>query len=941
MSLLGWRLTGNRVRVVCLAVQPLIPTMPHRQAKPRVEKAKTPAALAASATPSAEAVRLADDATRARNWKRWGTYLPERQWGTVREDYSADGDVWKYFTHEDARLRAYRWGEDGLLGWTDRECRLCFGIALWNERDAFLKERLFGLSGPEGNHGEDVKELYYYLDATPTHSYCRALYKYPQRAFPYDELRRGNRERGLNEREFEITETGVFDDGRYFDVYVAYAKADENDTAIRITAHNRGKETAPLHIVPQLWFRNTWIWGCKHEGCTLKPRMWRVDDRCVATDHETLGRFNFAIASADAAGDTPALMFTENISNSRALGWGESYTPYVKDAFHRRVVHNEGGSCNPKEVGTKFGAHYRFDIEPGASVVITARLWHVSDDEVRATSGGAIDRIFEQRISEMRAYYDESLPSKLTGAERAVVHQAHAGLLWTKQFYHYSVADWLEGDPDVARPPSERSSGRNVGWEHLFSRNVISMPDKWEFPWFAAWDLAFHMIPFARVDPQFAKDQLILFLREWYMHPNGHLPAYEFALGDVNPPVHAWACWRVYKMTGPHEKRDLAFLARVFHKLLINFTWWVNRKDPQGRNIFAGGFLGLDNIGVFDRSKQLPADGQLRQADATAWVAFFCTTMLAMALELAHHDAAYEDVASKFFEHFIGIADAMNHLGGSGLWDENDGFYYDQLAIDGHGTALKVRSMVGIIPLFAAEILSDEVLEKLPGFRRRMEWFLTHRQDVAHVVACMEAGGRARRLLAIPSRERLERVLRYVLDEREFLSPFGVRALSQIHLEHPFQMQLDGEMNSVDYAPGESDTYLFGGNSNWRGPIWMPVNFLLIEALERYHHFYGDEFTVEYPTGSGTRMSLAGVARDLSRRLCSIFLPDESGARPCHGGDQRYTTDPHFRDLLLFNEYFHGDSGCGCGVSHQTGWTVLVAKLLIDRVHERNIVGKD
>ncbi len=880
-----------------------------------------------------EARRLALDAERKANWKRWGTYLPERQWGTVREDYSADGNVWDHFSHEHARLRAYRWGEDGLLGWTDRQCRLCFALALWNERDPILKERLFGLAGNQGNHGEDVKELYYYLEASPTHAYARALYKYPQAEFPYSRLLAESRARGLADPEFELGDTGIFDEDRYFDVFVEYAKAGEDDTLVRITAHNRGPETAPLHLLPALWFRNTWIWGCRHEGCTPKPRLWREGANLIQADHATLGRFEFAV-SAGASGAAPDLLFTDNVSNAAALGWGANATPYVKDAFHRHVVHGRSDACNPAGKGTKAAAHHRFAIEPGASVVVTCRL-RACEDGALVVQGAEFDAVFAKRREEMEAHYDALLPEAMRPDERAVFLQASAGLLWTKQFYHYAVRDWLEGDPESPPPPAERLEGRNKGWEHLFNRDVISMPDKWEFPWFAAWDLAFHMVPFARLDPHFAKEQLVLFLREWYLHPNGHLPAYEFALGDVNPPVHAWACWRVYKLTGPHGARDLTFLARCFHKLLINFTWWVNRKDPHGRNIFAGGFLGLDNIGVFDRSKPLPAGGHLEQADGTAWVASFCTTMLAMALELAHHDPAYEDVASKFFEHFVGIADAMNTLGGSGLWDEEDGFYYDQLAVDGVTTPLKVRSMVGIIPLFAVEILTDDVLDRLPGFKRRMQWFLEHRSDLARHIACMEEGGAARRLLAIPSRERLERVLRYVLDEAEFLSPHGIRALSRRHAGQPFELHLAGETHRVTYAPGESDSWLFGGNSNWRGPVWFPVNYLLIEALERYHHFYGEGFTVEFPTGSGTRLNLREVARELSARLASLFLPDETGARPCHGGERRYADDPHFRELILFHEYFHGDTGRGCGASHQTGWTALVAKLLLGLASDR------
>jgi hypothetical protein len=880
----------------------------------------------------AEAERLEEDARRARNWKRWGPYLSERQWGTVREDYSAGGSTWDYLTHDHARSRAYRWGEDGLLGITDRECRLCFGLALWNGRDPILKERLFGLTGPEGNHGEDVKEQYFYLDATPTHSYLKALYKYPQAEFPYARLVEENRRRGIAAPEFELLETGVFDGDRYFDLVAEYAKASPDDILVRITVANRGPEAAELHVLPTLWFRNTWSWGRGGEGYWGRPRISDAGDGTLLAEHETLGRFRLACEPGP-GGRSPALLFTDNETNSQRLFGAPSRTPYVKDAFHEHLVRGRTGAVNPARTGTKAAAHYRLDIPAGKTATLSLRLY-AQDETTAAAFGSDFERVLERRRREADEFYAALLPEGATAEERRVARQAYAGLLWSKQFFHYVVKDWLEGDPAQPAPPPGRRTGRNHEWSHVYNRDVISMPDKWEYPWYAAWDLAFQMIPFARVDPCFAKEQLVLLLREWYMHPNGQLPAYEFNFSDVNPPVHAWACWRVYKMTGPPGRRDRLFLARVFHKLLLNFTWWVNRRDEDGRNLFAGGFLGLDNIGVFDRNRPLPTGGHLEQADGTAWMAFYCSTMLSIALELAREDPAYEDLASKFFEHYIAITDAMNTLGGTGLWDEEDGFYYDQLHVDRQMIPLRVRSMVGALPLIAADILEEETIGRLPGFRKRLRWFLANREDLG---CCFETGkgGHGHHLLTIASRQRLEKVLRRLLDENEFLSPHGIRALSLVHRDHPYSFRVGGEEHRVEYVPGESNTGLFGGNSNWRGPIWMPVNYLLVEALERYHLFYGDALRVECPTGSGRFMSLKEVAGELSARLARLFLPDVRGHRPCHGGEARFAADPHWKDLVLFYEYFHGDTGRGVGASHQTGWTALAVRFLEDLARSR------
>ena len=884
----------------------------------------------------AESDRLAEDAGRVRNWKRWGPYLAERQWGTVREDYSEYGDCWTYLPHDHARSRTYRWGEDGLLGITDRQGRLCFALALWNGRDPILKERLFGLAGPEGNHGEDVKELYYYLDSTPTHSYLKALYKYPQAEYPYEPLVRVNRERGKAEPEFELLDTGVFDGERYFDVVAEYAKAGTDDILVRITVANRGPEAATLHLLPTLWFRNTWSWGREGEGYWPKPSLRRAGPARIDADHQSLGRY--VLEAEPAAGEpVPELLFTDNETNTERLFSSASAQPHVKDAFHRYVVGGERGAVNPAGAGTKAAVHYVLTIPAGEERVVQLRLREQRPMAVDAFGAG-FDRVFEERIREADEFYAERCPPAATEDERRVIRQGYAGLLWTKQFFHYVVQHWIEGDPAQPPPPAARLAGRNNDWPHLYNRDVISMPDKWEYPWYAAWDLAFHMIPFAGIDPDFAKEQLLLFLREWYMHPNGQIPAYEFAFGDVNPPVHAWAVWRIYKMTGPRGKRDRLFLERAFQKLLLNFTWWVNRKDPEGKNLFAGGFLGMDNVGVFDRSQPLPTGGHLEQADGTAWMAFYCNTMLSMALELASEDPAYEDLASKFFEHFIAIADAMNHLGGTGLWSDDEGFYYDQLHLDGQHIPLRIRSMVGVLPLIAVEVLDEESFAHLEGFKRRMNWFLANRTDVTRDIACMrprDRDGRSRRLLAIPTRERLERMLRYVLDETEFLAPNGLRSVSRVHRDRPYQFDVMGTPYRVDYVPAEGNTGLFGGNSNWRGPIWFPANFLVLEALERYHHFYGDDLKVECPVGSGRMLTLQEVALELKSRLAHLFLADPTGRRPCHGGDARYASDPHWKQLVLFHEYFDGDNGRGVGASHQTGWTALAVRCVEDLARRR------
>jgi hypothetical protein len=887
-----------------------------------------------------EHARLEEDARRVRNWKRWGPYLSERQWGTVREDYSGTGASWAYFPHDHARSRTYRWGEDGLLGICDRQGRLCFAVALWNGRDPILKERLFGLNGLEGNHGEDVKECYFYLDSTPTHSYMKALYKYPQREYPYAHMAEENARRGGTGGEYELLDTGIFDESRYFDVFVEYAKNAPDDILVKITVCNRGSEEQALHVLPTLWFRNTWSWGRHGEGHTPRPRIKRLSAGTVSADHASLGRLFLSLAPP-AAGDPYPLLFTENETNNQLLFGSANVGPCVKDAFHRFIVKGESDAVNPSGEGTKMAAQCVLCLSPGEAHSLTLRVAR-DRDAAETTSGAPFERVLQQRREEADEFYSAVIPEVLTAEERQVARQSYAGLLWTKQFYHYAVREWLEGDPAHPAPPASRLTGRNHDWEHLYNRDVISMPDKWEYPWYAAWDLAFHMIPFAHLDPSFAKEQLLLLLREWYMHPNGQIPAYEWAFSDVNPPVHAWAVWRVYKMTGPRGQRDTVFLARAFQKLLLNFTWWVNRKDPHGRHVFGGGFLGLDNIGVFDRSRPLPVHGHLEQADGTAWMAFYCAVMLSIALELAGDDPVYEDLASKFFEHFIAIIGAMNSVEGSGLWDETDGFYYDHLHAGRRYTPIRVRSMVGLLPVIAVQILEDDVIDTLPGFKKRMQWFLDNREDLTRTIIFARAGeldGTHRhRILSIVTRERLRRILRYMLDENEFLSPYGLRSLSRFHESTPYTLTLGTNSYTVRYTPAESDTALFGGNSNWRGPIWFPLNYLIIEALERYHHFYGNDLLVEFPTGSGRMSSLDHVAGDLAGRLASIFLPDHQARRPVHGAEDVFARDPHWRELVLFYEYFHGDSGKGLGASHQTGWTSLVVRFLEDIARERAAV---
>ena len=885
-----------------------------------------------------ERQRLQEDARREKNWKRWGPYLAERQWGTVREDYSADGGCWDYFPHDQARSRAYRWGEDGLLGICDRQCRLCFAVALWNGRDPILKERLFGLVNEQGNHGEDVKEEYFYLAATPTASYLKAAYLYPQAAYPYQELIERNAHRGHHDREYELYDTGVFHENRYFTVTAEYAKSAPDEILIRLTVLNNGPETAQLHLLPTLWFRNSWIWGCRHEGCGLKPRIEKHDEHSLLADHESLGRFHFYYGH-DPAGNAPQLLFTENETNTRRLFGSQNYTEYVKDAFHRYVVDQQVDAINPDGIGTKVAGLYRMELSTGQSQSIYMRLTGKPEGQA-PLSHEQMSSVFDRRILEADQFYQSVVPGELNADEQAIHRQAGAGLIWTKQFYHYIVPDWLEGDPGMPPPPQQRHRGRNKAWIHMYCRDVISMPDKWEYPWFAAWDLAFHMIPFATIDPDFAKQQLMLFLREWYLHPNGQIPAYEFAFGDVNPPVHAWACWRVYKMTGPRGQRDRRFLESCFHKLLMNFTWWVNRKDLTGQNLFSGGFLGLDNIGLFDRSKPLPGGGFLQQADGTAWMAFYCGTMLAIALELAQENRAYSDMASKFFEHYVAIADAMNHLGGTGLWEEEDGFYYDRWRVNNTSIPLKVRSLVGLIPLIAVEVLEADLIDRLPGFKKRMNWFLRYRKDLDRQISYMQCTSQdapaKRYLLAIPSRNRLESLLQYMLNETEFLSPYGIRSLSRAYRDHPYKMTFNGNAYTVRYEPGESETGLFGGISNWRGPIWFPINYLLIEALQRYHHFYGDTLRVEFPTGSGNLMTLDAVAAQLTRRLTDLFRADESRRRPFANGRPELGGNGPAEPWLLFHEYFHGDTGRGLGASHQTGWTALAARCIEELAREQS-----
>ena len=873
-----------------------------------------------------EEKRLEEDRDRQAYWRRWGPYLSERQWGTVREDYSPDGAAWQYFPHDHARSRAYRWGEDGIAGISDNHQRLCFAIALWNGEDPILKERIFGLTGKEGNHGEDVKEYYFYLDNTPTHSYMKCLYKYPHQAFPYSQLVEENKCRGYQAREFELLDTGVFGENRYFDIFVEYAKAESEDILILISVVNRGKEAKSLHLLPTLWFRNTWSWNQTDE----KPRIKKLKSdqglSIVEASEATLGdRWLYSEGE-------PELLFTENETNKERLFGVNNSSSYVKDGINNYIVEGKKNAVNPNQIGTKVAANYLLNIGAGETKVVKLRLSDRAD--LAAPFDTQFESIFQTRKREADEFYQRVASScSLTEDGRNVQRQAFAGMLWNKQFYYYVVEEWLKGDPAELPPPEPRQGIRNHDWIHFFSDDIISMPDKWEYPWFAIWDLAFHVIPLAIIDPDFAKRQLQRLTREWYMHPNGQLPAYEWDFSDGNPPVHAWAALRVYniekKMYGRADKK---FLERVFQKLLLNFTWWVNRKDIEGKNVFQGGFLGMDNIGVFDRNMELPTGGHLSQSDGTSWMGMYCLNMLAIALELAIENPSYEDIASKFFEHFLYIADAMNQMGEGeeSLWDETDGFYYDMLHCpNGSYIPLKVRSMVGLIPLLAVEIIEEETLKQLPGFRQRMEWFIRNRPNLKKNVACMETPGvGARRLLAIAYSDKLRRILEKLLDEKEFFSDYGIRSVSKFHAEHPYIFNVNGDSYCVNYEPAESSSGLFGGNSNWRGPIWFPINYLLIEALQKFHHYLGDDFKIECPTGSGQMMNLWEVATELSQRMIQIFLKNESGQRPVYGDLEIFQTDPHWRDLILFHEYFHGDNGAGLGASHQTGWTGVVAKLI-------------
>jgi hypothetical protein len=854
----------------------------------------------------AERDRLAEVPHGRAPWRRWGPYLAERAWGTVREDYSADGDAWAYFPHDHARSRAYRWNEDGLAGICDDRQALCFALSFWNGNDPFPKERLFGLAGPEGNHGEDVKEYWWYLDSTPTHSFMRWRYMYPQAAYPYEQLVETNRARTRLEPEFELADTGIFDDGRYWEITVEYAKADPDDVLIRIAVHNAASATTTLDVLPTLWFRNTWSW----EPDAAKPAI-RLDGSALVAEHADLGTRALTFTG------TPEPLFCENETNAERLFAATGGTPFPKDGIGDHVVRG-APTVNPERVGTKASLRYRLSVAAGETATIELRLAE------RPGLGDDFADVFAARAREADEFYAELTPPAATPDEAAVLRQALAGMLWSKQFFHYDVRRWLAGDPTEPPPPAARLRGRNHEWTHLDNRDVVSMPDTWEYPWYAAWDLAFHCVALAHVDPEFAKSQLTLLCREWYMHPNGQLPAYEWNFGDVNPPVHAWAALRVYEIAGDD---DLDFLERILHKLLLNFTWWVNRKDSEGNNLFEGGFLGLDNIGPFDRSS-LPVSGILEQSDGTAWMAMYCQNLLELALVLAARDRTYEDLATKFFEHFALIASALND---QGLWDDEAGFYYDVLHCDdGRVVPLQARSVVGLLPLVAVTTLGPETMARLPDFMRRVAWFTANRREgrevVQHVGSDEHAGWR---MLSIVDTDRLRRLLAVLLDESEFLSPYGIRSLSRYHAEHPLQVAVDGVSATLDYEPAESRSGLFGGNSNWRGPVWFPINYLLIRALRVYHRYLGDAFRVECPTGSGRRLTLAQVADELAARLVAIFLERPDGTRPVFGGYELLQRDPAWHDLIPFHEYFHGDTGAGLGASHQTGWTGLVADLII------------
>jgi hypothetical protein len=892
---------------------------------------RTTTTSSAQVTP--EHKRLLEHRAQTHNWKRWGPFIAERAWGTVREDYSADGSAWEFLPHDHARSKAYRWNEDGIAGICDQRQILCFSVALWNGRDPILKERLFGLTCPQGNHGEDVKELYYYLDATPTYSYLKYLYKYPQADFPYTKLEETNRERSTFDPEYELLDTGVFNHGRYFDVTIEYAKITADDIIVRICAYNRGPDPAILHVIPQLWFRNTWGWTSPRRSEPLITQKPRADEHIeLRATHPELGR-RILYAKGE-----PEVMFTDNETNARRLYGIENPKPHVKDAFHAHIIDDVTDVLSPEPRGTKAGLNYVLDIPAGECRQVELRMCA----EEHAHPFDTLSRYFSVRQREADKFYTAIQPHNLTDEERRVQRQAFAGMLWSKQYYEYDVHDWLHGDNPKSPPPASRLQGRNADWEHLSTADIFSMPDKWEYPWFAAWDLSFHVIPLAMIDVDSAKHQLELIISEKLQHPNGQIPAYEWQFSDVNPPVQAWAVFRVYNIEkhANGEKGDRQFLERCYHKLLLNFTWWVNRKDSQGRNIFQGGFLGLDNISVFDRSKPLPQGGYLEQADATGWMALFCLNMMAIGLELAQEDQVYEHLGIKFFEHFMSIAAAINQSHGDAmrLWDENDGWYYDAIQnVDGGGFSgqLKVRSLVGLIPLFAAQILDHSWFDKLPNFKARYEWLMTNRPDLSLGIMCIWTPDGARCLLSIANFDRLKRILERTLDETEFLSEFGLRSLSRYHLARPFVLSVGDRDWTVRYEPAESTTRLFGGNSNWRGPIWFPTAFMLITALRVYDRFYGEMFTIECPRGSGKQLTLNQVAIELGRRLISLFLPAADGKRPCFGENEILQHDPHFKDHLLFHEFFHGDNGAGLGASHQTGWTGLVAKLIEQQAIDR------
>jgi hypothetical protein len=853
-------------------------------------------------------------------WKKWGPYLSERQWGTVREDYSQDGNAWDYFSHDQSRSRAYRWGEDGLAGISDDKQQLCFAVALWNRRDPILKERLFGLTNSEGNHGEDVKEYYFYLDSTPTHSYMKYLYKYPQREFPYSDLVETNRRRSREESEYELLDTGVFDDDRYFDVFVEYAKADPEDVLIRITAYNRGPESAVLHLLPTVWFRNIWSW----ESNADKPSMRQIADKTIRASHSQIGDLTLSWEGS------PEILFTENESNAHRL-WGQpNPSPYVKDGFHEYVVSGKTDTVNPHKVGTKAAAHYILEIPAGGHRVVRLRL------SARTTSKpfDKFDATFSACLADADEFYKRISPPSLSEDERRVHRQALAGMLWTKQYYYFDLDRWLTEHNAQPLTGSGHHKSRNSDWFHMLNNDIISMPDKWEYPWYAAWDLAFHTLALSLVDFDFAKDQLLLMLRNLYSHPNGQIPAYEWNFSDVNPPVHAWATLFLYNIESELGRADIRFLERSFQSLMLNFNWWVNRKDPEGRNVFAGGFLGLDNIGVFDRSAQLPTGGYLDQADGTAWMAFYCQNMLEIALILTEFDPMYEEVAYRFLEHFLWITYAMDRIGVNHdeMWDSADGFFYDLLHFpNGDAVRLRIRSMVGLLPLCASTVFEPGFVLRHPRFRELIELFVKrHPEMVKHIAAADESfkGYNGRRLLSVCNKAKIERILSYMLDENEFFGPYGIRSLSRYHLDHPFVFHIGHDEYIVQYLAAESNTGMFGGNSNWRGPVWMPVNALLLRALINLYQFYGDDFKVECPKGSGKHLTLFEVAKELSRRLSSIFLRDANGNRPVYGGTKKFQEDPYWKDYVLFYEYFHGDNGAGLGASHQTGWTGVIARAI-------------